>query len=146
MGAFVGLGELLLSTITKKDLALLVSQSTGCKKNLAAKMVDSLFVAMRDSLIQGNRIEIRGFGVFQVKDTRPKPAARNPRTGEIIYVPARRKTHFKPGRLLKEALHKTRDEAAKQGIPLSDDNSGGQAGDSALSGSPQPAFEDHDDD
>ena len=102
-------GGRLLSTITKKDLALLVSQSTGCKKNLAAKMVDSLFVAMRDSLIQGNRIEIRGFGVFQVKDTRPKPAARNPRTGEIIYVPARRKTHFKPGRLLKEALHKTRE-------------------------------------
>ncbi|MFH1568757.1 MAG: HU family DNA-binding protein [Gemmatimonadota bacterium] len=98
-----------MSTITKKDLALLVSQSTGCKKNLAAKMVDSLFVAMRDSLIQGNRIEIRGFGVFQVKDTRPKPAARNPRTGEIIYVPARRKTHFKPGRLLKEALHQTRE-------------------------------------
>ena len=137
---------MLLSTITKKDLALLVSQSTGCKKNLAAKMVDSLFVAMRDSLIQGNRIEIRGFGVFQVKDTRPKPAARNPRTGEIIYVPARRKTHFKPGRLLKEALHQTRDEAAKQGIPLSDDNSGVQAGDSALSGSPQPAFDDNDDD
>ena len=102
-------GGRLLSTITKKDLALLVSQSTGCKKNLAAKMVDSLFVAMRDSLIQGNRIEIRGFGVFQVKDTRPKPAARNPRTGEIIYVPARRKTHFKPGRLLKEALHQTRE-------------------------------------
>ena len=146
MGAFVGPGELLLSTITKKDLALLVSQSTGCKKNLAAKMVDSLFVAMRDSLIQGNRIEIRGFGVFQVKDTRPKPAARNPRTGEIIYVPARRKTHFKPGRLLKEALHQTRDEAVQQGIPLSDDNSRGQTGDSARSGSPQPDFEDHDDD
>ncbi len=103
------IGGRLLPTITKKDLALLVSQSTGCKKNLAAKMVDSLFVAMRDSLIQGNRIEIRGFGVFQVKDTRPKPAARNPRTGEIIYVPARRKTHFKPGRLLKEALHQTRE-------------------------------------
>lgn len=104
-----------MSTITKKDLALLVSQSTGCKKNLAAKMVDSLFVAMRDSLIQSNRIEIRGFGVFQVKDTRPKPAARNPRTGEIIYVPARRKTHFKPGRLLKEALHQTRETVEHDG-------------------------------
>jgi len=139
---------LLLSTITKKDLALLVSQSTGCKKNLAAKMVDSLFVAMRDSLIQGNRIEIRGFGVFQVKDTRPKPAARNPRTGEIIYVPARRKTHFKPGRLLKEALHQTRDEAANQGIPpLADGDSSSSTPNSAqLGGSPQPAFDDHDDD
>ena len=115
------LGGRLLPTITKKDLALLVSQSTGCKKNLAAKMVDSLFVAMRDSLIQGNRIEIRGFGVFQVKDTRPKPAARNPRTGEIIYVPARRKTHFKPGRLLKEALHQTREGNLDLPLDFDDD-------------------------
>ena len=111
-----------LSTITKKDLALLVSQNTGCKKNLAAKMVDSLFVAMRDSLIEGHRIEIRGFGVFQVKDTRPKPAARNPRTGEIIYVPARRKTHFKPGRLLKEALHRSRDPGGNYPLHLDDDD------------------------
>ena len=101
-----------MSTITKKELALLVSDHADCKKNLAARMVDSLFTAMRDSLIEGNRIEIRGFGVFQVKDTRPKPAARNPRTGEIIYVPARRKTHFKPGRLLKEALHLARESEA----------------------------------
>ena len=93
-------------TTTKKDLALSVSESTGCKKNLAAKMVDSLFAAMRESLIKGNRIEIRGFGVFQVKETKPKPAARNPRTGEIIFVPARKKTHFKPGKLLREELHK----------------------------------------
>lgn len=98
----------ILPTVTKKELALLVSERAGCKKNVAAEMVDSLFNAMRDSLIEGNRIEIRGFGVFQVKDTRPKPAARNPRTGEIIYVPARRKTHFKPGRLLKGALHEVR--------------------------------------
>jgi len=93
-------------TTTKKDLAIQVAKETGCKKSLASKMVDSVFNAMRDSLIQGDRIEIRGFGVFQVKDTRPKPAARNPRTGDVIYVPARRKTHFKPGKLLKDALHK----------------------------------------
>ena len=120
-GGFPPGGEV-LPTITKKDLALLVSRSTGCKKNLAAKMVDSLFVAMRDSLIHGNRIEIRGFGVFQVKDTRPKPAARNPRTGEIIYVPARRKTHFKPGRLLKEALHQKREGGQPLEIVDDDDD------------------------
>ena len=93
-------------TTTKKDLAVEVAKGTDCKKSLASKMVDSIFKDMRESLIAGDRIEIRGFGVFQVKDTKPKPAARNPRTGEIIYVPARRKTHFKPGKLLKEALHK----------------------------------------
>jgi nucleoid DNA-binding protein len=138
-----------LSTITKKDLALLVSQSTGCKKNLAAKMVDSLFVAMRDSLIEGNRIEIRGFGVFQVKDTRPKPAARNPRTGEIIYVPARRKTHFKPGRLLKEALHQTREEGETTsddaGHPKPVDTASGRAA-SAFSVSDYDDDDDDDDD
>ena len=104
-----------MSTITKKELALLLSDHAGCKKYLAAQLVDSLFTTMRASLIEGNRIEIRGFGVFQVKDTRPKPAARNPRTGEIIYVPARRKTHFKPGRLLKEALHQTHEPQAGGG-------------------------------
>ena len=93
-------------TTTKKDLAMQVAKETGCKKSLASQMVDSIFGAMRNSLINGDRIEIRGFGVFQVKNTKPKPAARNPRTGEIIYVPARRKTHFKPGKLLKDALHK----------------------------------------
>ena len=52
------------------------------------------------------RIEIRNFGVFEVKPTKAKPRARNPRTNEEIYVPARRKTHFKPGKLLKEVLKK----------------------------------------
>tara|TARA_B100001115_G_C15774278_1_gene380267 strand:- start:161 stop:556 length:396 start_codon:yes stop_codon:yes gene_type:complete len=116
----LSLWRYILPTITKKELALLVSERAECKKNVASEMVDSLFNAMRDSLIEGNRIEIRGFGVFQVKDTRPKPAARNPRTGEIIYVPARRKTHFKPGRLLKDALHVVRgveDDSARDVSP-----------------------------
>ncbi len=96
-----------MATITKKDLARSVADTLGCKNNLTLQMVDSLFEAMRETLIEGNRIEIRGFGVLEVKDTKPKPAARNPRTGEVVYVPARRKTHFKPGKQLKEALHDT---------------------------------------
>ncbi|HOM57860.1 MAG TPA: HU family DNA-binding protein, partial [Candidatus Latescibacteria bacterium] len=69
---------------------------------------DSVFEGMRESLMRGDRIEIRGFGVFEVRNTRPKPAARNPRTGDIIQVPARRKTHFKPGKILKEELRRPR--------------------------------------
>ena len=95
-----------MATVTKKDLARVVADTIGCKNNLTLQMVDSLFEAMRDTLIEGNRIEIRGFGVLEVKDTKPKPAARNPRTGEVVYVPARRKTHLKPGKQLKEALHR----------------------------------------
>ncbi len=97
-------------TTTKRDLAKQVAKDTNCKQSLAARMVDSIFGAMRGSLMQGNRIEIRGFGVFEVRNTRPKPAARNPRTGDIIQVPARRKTHFKPGKILKEELRKPRTE------------------------------------
>ena len=92
-------------TTTKKDLALRISEKLGVKKQLAYEVVDTLFKAMRESLIQGNRIEIRGFGVLGVKDTKPKPAARNPRTGEIVYVPARKKSYFKAGVLIKKALH-----------------------------------------
>ena len=76
-------------------------------------MVDALFTELREQLIAGNRIEVRGFGVLEVKATRPKPAARNPRTGEVVYVPARRKVQFKPGRLLKEAMHKPISQVTK---------------------------------
>ena len=93
-------------TKTKKDLAEDVARDIECPKILVVKMVDTVFSSMRESLIDGNRIEIRGFGVFEVKDTKAKPAARNPRTGEIVYVPARRKSHFKHGIILRDALHK----------------------------------------
>ena len=93
-----------MDTITKKDFAQAVAKATGTKSNLALEMVDSLFTAMRAQLIEGNRIEIRGFGVLETKDTKPKPKTRNPRTGEIVYVPARRKTHWGPGKQLKDAL------------------------------------------
>ena len=93
-------------TTTKKDLALEIAKTTGCNQSLASQMVDSLFQTMRESLIKSERIEIRGFGVFQVRDTPPKTAARNPRTGEPVFIPARRKAFFKPGKLLKTALDK----------------------------------------
>jgi nucleoid DNA-binding protein len=92
-------------TTTKKDLAIEISDKLGVKKQLAYEVVDTLFKAMRESLISGDRIEIRGFGVLGVKNTKPKPAARNPRTGEIVYVPARKKSYFKAGVLIKKALH-----------------------------------------
>jgi len=94
-----------LSTITKRDLAKLISTDNQSTREQALEIVDSVFATMRETLIEGNRVEIRGFGTLETKATKPKPAARNPRTGEIIYVPARRKTHFKPGTELKKALH-----------------------------------------
>jgi integration host factor subunit beta len=95
------------STITKKDVAKRTAKIVGEKIYLTEKVVDGVFTALREFMEEANpevRIEIRDFGVFEVKTTKPKPKARNPKTGEIIYVPARRKTHFKAGKLLKEVL------------------------------------------
>jgi integration host factor subunit beta len=96
-----------MDTVTKKDVAKRVAKELGEKVYTAEKFVDSVFTVLREILSEADpevRIEIRDFGVFEVKKTRPKPKARNPRTGEIIYVPARRKTHFKAGKLLKDVL------------------------------------------
>ncbi len=100
-------------TITKKDVAKRTAKLSGEKIYLAEKVVDSVFTSLREFMSEANpevRIEIRDFGVFEVKTTKPKPKARNPKTGEIIYVPARRKTHFKAGKLLKDVLKKPLDE------------------------------------
>ena len=98
-------------TWTKRDLALSICGQLDIEKGLAYEVVRALFEEMRKSLIEGNRIEVRGFGVLGVKDTKAKPAARNPRTGEIVYVPPRRKAYFKAGALVKKALHKPLAEA-----------------------------------
>ena len=79
------------------------------KSYIAEKFVDTTFTVLRNVLMEADpevRIEIRDFGVFEVKTTKAKPKARNPRTGEIIYVPARRKTHFKAGKMIKDVLKK----------------------------------------
>ena len=95
-----------MTTTTKRDLIRQVSECTGTARGLAQDATDALFHHMRELLIEGHRIEVRGFGVLLVKDAQAKPDARNPKTGEHVYVPARRRVHFKPGKQLKEALHK----------------------------------------
>ncbi|MEE9187641.1 MAG: HU family DNA-binding protein [Bacteroidota bacterium] len=94
-------------TYTKKDIAKKVSEVTNEKMHLAEKWTDSVFTALRQVIVSADpelRIEVRDFGVLEVKLTKSKPKARNPKTGEHIYVPPRRKTHFKPSKLLKEFL------------------------------------------
>ena len=112
------------TTITKKDVAKRTARITNEKIYLTEKVVDGVFQALREFMEEANpeiRIEIRDFGVFEVKTTKPKPKARNPKTGEIIYVPARRKTHFKAGKLLKEVLKQPLTElAAREPSPSAD--------------------------
>jgi integration host factor subunit beta len=96
-----------MMTYTKRDIVRCVAEAKGEPMIKVEPWVDSVIVAVREIMMSANtecRIEIRDFGVFEVKETKPKPKARNPKTNEVIYVPAHRKTHFKPSKLLKSFL------------------------------------------
>ena len=101
-----------MKTYIKKDVvekvyAEIKSEISDIKQ--VSDVVNATFTALRKMMSEDKaelRIEIRNFGVFEVKKTKAKPKARNPKTNEIIYVPPRRKTHFKPGKLLQEELKK----------------------------------------
>jgi len=69
----------------------------------AEAAVKILLEAMTETLVSGQRIEIRGFGSFAVNE-RSARQARNPRTGEQVVVPPKRVAHFKPGKALREAV------------------------------------------
>lgn len=102
-----------MRTITKKDVTKRTAEFLNEKISSAEIVVDGVFNAMRHIMMKANpevRIEIRDFGVFEVKKTNPRPNARNPRTGEIIHVPARKKAHFKAGKVLKTILKKPLEE------------------------------------
>ena len=66
-------------------------------------VVETVLDAMKLAIAGGDRIEIRGFGVFTLRLRRPR-RARNPRTGEPLVSPERRAAHFKPGKELKAVL------------------------------------------
>lgn len=100
-------GKQRVRTLTKKEIEFKLAQKTEGKKVTEKFIVDAMFETLRELLMTANpalRIEVRDFGVFEIKTTKPKPKARNLKTGEFVYVPARKKIHFKPGKLLKEFL------------------------------------------
>ena len=94
-------------TLTKKDVARRVAEKMDQPLYKAKPWVRSVLMAMGDLLMEADperRIELRDFGVFEVKKTKAKPSARNPQTNETVFVPSRRKTHFKPGKRIREVL------------------------------------------
>jgi len=94
-------------TLTKKDVAQRVAEKMDQPLYKAKPWVRAVLMAMGDLLMEADperRIELRDFGVFEVKKTKAKPSARNPQTNETVFVPSRRKTHFKPGKRIQEVL------------------------------------------
>ncbi len=91
------------TTTTKVDLVNAIARKTGLTKNETESVVNSLFESIIDSLKAGNRIEIRGFGSFNIRHKNQR-LARNPRTGEKVMVDPKNVPSFKISREFKQAV------------------------------------------
>ena len=98
-----------VKTYTKRDIAIKVGEKLNLSLRKSTLYTNEVFKALREMLCADKdyiRIEIRNFGVLESKPTKAKPKARNPKTNEEIFVPAHKKAHFKPGKILKNHLKK----------------------------------------
>ena len=90
--------------MTKSVLIEKVSEKVGSLTRKQTEIVvDTVFDSIKDALIRGEKIEIRGFGNFKPKNRKPRKA-RNPKTGEKVDVPQKRVLHFKVGKALRESM------------------------------------------
>ncbi len=89
----------------KADLIERIAKEMDIPKQEAETGVNLFFKAIKDALLRGEEIEIRGFGSFRFR-TRTSRAGRNPRTGEPVKVPQKNVLYFKPSKLLKELVNK----------------------------------------
>ena len=88
----------------KRDLVEKTSNSLdGFLKKDISQAVDIIISAMAESLDQGNRVEIRGFGSLSVRRRKARQT-KNPKTGEVMNIPPRKTLHFAMSKSLKEAL------------------------------------------
>lgn len=89
--------------MNKTDLVNAVAESSELSKKDASKAVDAVFQTIMDSLSDGERVQIIGFGNFEVRD-RAARKGRNPQTGEEIEIPASKVPAFRAGKALKDAV------------------------------------------
>ncbi len=91
-----------MSTTTKKDLIDRIAEETSQKRTAVKVMVQSFLDCIIGELSEGNRLEFRDFGVFEIRQRAPR-MAQNPKTLERVPVPAKKTVKFKIGRLMPEA-------------------------------------------
>lgn len=92
--------------MTKRELVMLISERLGYTQYEVGSVVQATLDAITDALTEGQRLEIRNFGVFEVKSRDPR-VGRNPRTGEEVPIAEKRVATFKPGKALKELVEGT---------------------------------------
>jgi integration host factor subunit beta len=88
---------------TKREIVKVIAERTALTQVQANDLVQAFLDALVETVIQERRVELRNFGVFELKTRAPRKA-RNPRTGETLIVPERQAIVFKPGRAFEEQL------------------------------------------
>lgn len=91
--------------VTKKEIVKRISEDIGLTQLKTKDIVQRTLDAIIETLVKEGRIELRNFGVFEVKKRAPRKA-RNPRTGDKVYVPEKNVVTFKPGKEMEELVRK----------------------------------------
>ena len=99
--------------MTKKEIVKTISEEIGLTQLKTKEIVQKTFDAIVDTLVSEGRIELRNFGVFEVKK-RAARKARNPRSGDAVFVPEKFVVTFKPGKEMEERVRQLELEAAAQ--------------------------------
>ena len=99
--------------MTKAELVDQVARTTQLTKKHAEIMVNTVFDSIVDSLKDGEKIELRGFGSFRIRQ-RGSRTGRNPKTGARVDVPSKSIPYFKPGKELRELLNGDEETGSRQ--------------------------------
>ena len=99
--------------MTKKEIVRTISDEIGLTQLKTKEIVQKTFDAIVEALVEERRIELRNFGVFEVKRRAPRKA-RNPRTGTKVFVPEKFVVTFKPGKEMEERVRQLERAAAAQ--------------------------------
>jgi integration host factor subunit beta len=102
--------------MTKAELVEDVARAAELTKKDAERLVEIVFESIIETLNHGEKIELRGFGSFRVRE-RGARRGRNPKTGDPVDIPAKRVPYFKPGKELKELINEDEEAGAKTADP-----------------------------
>ena len=91
--------------MNKTELIAAVAESAGLTKKDTERVINAAIDAITDALVKGDKVQISGFGTFEIKD-REARVGRNPHTKEAIDIPATRVPTFKPSKALKDTVAK----------------------------------------
>ena len=89
----------------KSELVIRLAQKTGLSKADAKKALDIIFDEITAALTEGNRVELRNFGILSLRTRKPR-TGRNPKTGETVLIHQKQVPFFKAGKAVKKALNK----------------------------------------